>query len=257
MRVNIEPPIIESSHVSPSELLPMHTKTTLICKSPFKRSGKQQPALQVKNNEFDERQQRVQNITRRNWYTSSYTLDEFQREPRAMGKGFQDVATAKLKLFIASVPVSRFDWNLLVQKLAPLSKDEVAPLRLATFSSSQCSNQNPFRIRNQGIRKLLLHNYSFHMSKISPESEQRHPHLGLPFSLSGGGICTQAVHVEIHRGEIGIGIAEPTRLSRAASCAVGTMLARRFMISPRNNFFFFCVLTSVSLGNQEKNDAFL
>lgn len=53
-------------------------------------------------------------------------------------------------------PVRGLDGYLLLDELAALFEDEVAPLRLATFARPECGDEHTLRVREQRIRELFL-----------------------------------------------------------------------------------------------------
>ena len=81
-------------------------------------------------------------------------LDEFQRQLRARIE-FQLVDAISNTGGVFS-PIHRLDWHLLVNELATLLEDEVAPLRLASLSCAKRRDEYPLGIREERIRQIFL-----------------------------------------------------------------------------------------------------
>jgi hypothetical protein len=53
-------------------------------------------------------------------------------------------------------PVCGLDGDFLVEELAALCKDEVAPLRLLAVCCAECTNEHALAVREEGVRELFL-----------------------------------------------------------------------------------------------------
>jgi hypothetical protein len=87
---------------------------------------------------------------------------------------------------------------------------------LPARARAKCFDQDTFRIRQESIWKVFLCvNREFASTLLNSQGEKTSD-LGLPLCLGGRRVGTQAIHVEVRRGHIGVDIPETTGLIRAS-----------------------------------------